>query len=143
MKLLTVTIPCYNSQDYMAKAIESALQGGDDVEILVVDDGSKDDTLSIAQQYESKYPHIVRAIHKENGGLSSARNAGLDIASGDYIVFIDSDDEIELNMVEKLVNAADYADVDFVMCDYIHILSDGREIKKQLLLKQGFMIRPS
>ena len=54
MKLLTVTIPCYNSQDYMAKAIESALQGGDDVEILVVDDGSKDDTLSIAQQYESK-----------------------------------------------------------------------------------------
>lgn len=52
MKLLTVTIPCYNSQDYMAKAIESALQGGDDVEILVVDDGSKDDTLSIAQQYE-------------------------------------------------------------------------------------------
>ena len=64
MKLLTVTIPCYNSQDYMAKAIESALQGGDDVEILVVDDGSKDDTLSIAQQYESKYPHIVRAIHK-------------------------------------------------------------------------------
>ena len=61
MKLLTVTIPCYNSQDYMAKAIESALQGGDDVEILVVDDGSKDDTLSIAQQYESKYPHIVRA----------------------------------------------------------------------------------
>ena len=66
MKLLTVTIPCYNSQDYMAKAIESALLGGDDVEILVVDDGSKDDTLSIAQQYESKYPHIVRAIHKEN-----------------------------------------------------------------------------
>ena len=65
MKLLTVTIPCYNSQDYMAKAIESALQGGDDVEILVVDDGSKDDTLSIAQQYESKYPHIVRAIHKD------------------------------------------------------------------------------
>ena len=58
MKLLTVTIPCYNSQDYMAKAIESALLGGDDVEILVIDDGSKDDTLSIAQQYESKYPFV-------------------------------------------------------------------------------------
>ena len=86
MKLLTVTIPCYNSQDYMAKAIESALQGGDDVEILVVDDGSKDDTLSIAQQYESKYPHIVRAIHKENGGAPSARNVAIDIAKGEYSV---------------------------------------------------------
>ena len=68
MKLLTVTIPCYNSQEYMEHAINSALIGGDDIEIIIVDDGSSDKTLEIARQYEEKYPTIVRAIHKENGG---------------------------------------------------------------------------
>ena len=103
MKLLTVTIPCYNSQDYMAKAIESALQGGDDVEILVVDDGSNDDTLSIAQQYESKYPHIVRAIHKENGGHGSAVNTGIANATGLYFKVLDSDDWFDKTAMLKLI----------------------------------------
>lgn len=65
MKLLTITIPCYNSQEYMEHAINSALIGGDDIEIIIVDDGSSDNTLQIAKQYEEKYPSIVRAIHKE------------------------------------------------------------------------------
>ena len=65
MKLLTVTIPCYNSAAYMSKAIESVLSGGEDVEILVVDDGSaKDNTLEIAESYAAQHPTIVRAIHK-------------------------------------------------------------------------------
>ena len=68
MKLLTVAIPCYNSQEYMKHAIESALVGGEDIEILIVDDGSKDDTLKIAKEYEEKYPTIVKAIHQENKG---------------------------------------------------------------------------
>ena len=118
MKLLTVTIPCYNSQDYMAKAIESALQGGDDVEILVVDDGSKDDTLSIAQQYESKYPHIVRAIHKENGGLSDARNAGMKVMTGAYVSYIDSDDWIEENMYQMMMNAIKTYKADICECAF-------------------------
>ena len=65
MKILTVVIPCYNSEAYMCKAIDHALIGGPDVEVLIVDDGSKDNTLKIALDYEKRYPDIVRAIHQE------------------------------------------------------------------------------
>ena len=74
MKLLTFAIPSYNSQDYMEHCILSLLPGGDDVEILIVDDGSKDRTAEIADEYERKYPGIVRAIHQENGGHGEAVN---------------------------------------------------------------------
>lgn len=70
MKLLSVTIPSYNSQEYMEKAINSALIGGDDIEILVVDDGSSDNTLDIALKYEKKYPGIVRAILKKMADMA-------------------------------------------------------------------------
>ena len=76
MKLLTFTIPCYNSQDYMRHCIESILPGGEDVEILIVDDGSKDDTAAIADEYAEKYPTIVKAIHQENGGHGEAVKCG-------------------------------------------------------------------
>ena len=125
MKLLTVTIPCYNSQDYMAKAIESALQGGDDVEILVVDDGSKDDTLSIAQQYESKYPHIVRAIHKENGGHGSAVNTGIANATGLYFKVLDSDDWFDKTAMLKLIkflrqSVVESMSLDMIIANYVY-----------------------
>ena len=68
MKILSVIVPCYQSQDYMEHCIKTLLTGKDDVEILVIDDGSKDHTLSIAQKYESEFPDIVRAIHQENKG---------------------------------------------------------------------------
>ena len=82
MKLLTFAIPCYNSQDYMENCIKSLLPGGDDVEILVIDDGSKDSTPEIADAYAKKYPGIVRAIHQENGGHGEAVNAGIRNATG-------------------------------------------------------------
>ena len=82
MKLLTFAIPCYNSQDYMRHCIESILPGGEDVEILIVDDGSKDDTAAIADEYAEKYPTIVKAIHQENGGHGEAVNAGIRNATG-------------------------------------------------------------
>ena len=77
MKLISFAIPCYNSQDYMEKCIESILVGGDDVEIIIVDDGSKDDTAKIADRYQEQYPNIVKAIHQENGGHGEAVNTGL------------------------------------------------------------------
>ena len=68
MKILSIAIPCYNSQEYMDHAVESALVGGEDVEILIVDDGSTDDTAKIADRLEQEHPGIVRALHQENGG---------------------------------------------------------------------------
>ena len=68
MKRITFTVPCYNSAGYMSKCIDSLLKGGDEVEILIIDDGSKDETGEIADRYEREYPGICRAIHQENGG---------------------------------------------------------------------------
>ena len=82
MKILSIAIPSYNSQNYMRKCIESLLPGGEDVEIIIVDDGSKDDTAKIADEYAAKYPTIVKAVHQENGGHGEAVNAGLRNATG-------------------------------------------------------------
>ncbi|MCD8223610.1 MAG: glycosyltransferase [Clostridiales bacterium] len=93
MKLLSIAIPCYNSEPYMRNCIESLLPGGEEVEILIVDDGStKDNTAAIADEYAAKYPGICRAIHQENGGHGAAVNTGLREASGVYYKVVDSDD---------------------------------------------------
>ena len=76
MKLLSVAIPCYNSEAYMRNCIHSLLAGGEEVEIIIVDDGSKDGTAAIADEYAEKYPTIVKAVHQENGGHGEAVNAG-------------------------------------------------------------------
>ena len=96
MKLLSVAIPCYNSENYMRDCIEALLVGGEDVEIIVVDDGStKDRTAEIADEYAAKYPTIVKAVHKANGGHGSAVNAGIDNATGLYLKAVDSDDWVK------------------------------------------------
>ena len=93
MKLLSIAIPCYNSAAYMRRCIDSLLPGGDEVEILIVDDGStRDNTAEIADEYEKNYPGICRAIHQENGGHGEAVNAGLRNATGIYYKVVDSDD---------------------------------------------------
>jgi len=96
MKLLTFAVPCYNSAEYMRKCIESLLPGGDEEEILIVDDGSqKDNTLEIAREYETKYPGICHAIHQENGGHGEAVNTGLRNATGIFFKVVDSDDWVD------------------------------------------------
>ncbi len=104
MKLLSFAIPCYNSEAYMKNCIESLLPGGEDVEILIVDDGSKDGTAQIADEYQSKYPSIVRAIHKENGGHGSAVNAGIENATGLYFKVVDSDDWVKESAYQKILD---------------------------------------
>lgn len=105
MKLLSVAIPCYNSEGYVKKCIESLLPGGEDVEILIVNDGSTDGTGEIADAYERMYPSIVKAIHKKNGGHGSAVNAGLACASGLFYKVVDSDDWVKESAYMKILEA--------------------------------------
>lgn len=105
MKLLSIAIPCYNSAAYMENCIESLLPGGDEVEILIVDDGSaKDNTAEIADRYEKEYPGICRAIHQENGGHGAAVNAGLSNASGIFFKVVDSDDWVNAEAYKQVLD---------------------------------------
>ncbi len=104
MKLLSVTIPSYNSQDYMEHCIESLLPGGEDVEIIVVDDGSTDRTAEIADAYAEKYPTIVKAVHQENGGHGEAVNAGIRNATGLYFKVVDSDDWVDGEAYQRVLD---------------------------------------
>ena len=104
MKLLSVAIPCYNSAAYMRHCIETLLPGGDEVEILIVDDGSaKDNTAEIADEYARKYPGICKAIHQENGGHGEAVNTGLRNATGLYFKVVDSDDWVNGDAYSKVL----------------------------------------
>ena len=121
MKLLSVCIPSYNSQDYLHKAVESLLPGGDRVEILIVNDGSKDDTAKIADDFERRYPGIVRAVHKENGGHGDAVMCGLQNATGRYFKVVDSDDWVDADAYPRVLEALEqHDDLDLLICNYIY-----------------------
>ena len=128
MKLLTVTVPCYNSQDYMANCIESLLPGGDRVEIIIINDGSKDDTGRIADEYAAKYPNIVRVIHQENGGHGEGINQGLRHATGKYFKVVDSDDKLSAEFpafLDMLEECEKTGGVDLFVTNYYYVHTDG------------------
>jgi len=105
VKLLTIAVPCYHSAAYMGRCIDSLLIGGDQVEILIVDDGStKDNTAEIADDYQARYPGIVRAIHQPNAGHGGAVNTGLKNATGMYFKVVDSDDWVSKNAYLKILS---------------------------------------
>lgn len=104
MKTISFAVPCYNSAAYMDKCIESLLKCGDDIEILIVDDGStKDDTAAKADEWQERCPGVVRAIHKENGGHGSAVNAGLANATARYFKVVDSDDWLDEDAMAEVM----------------------------------------
>lgn len=104
MKTISFAVPCYNSADYMEKCVESLLPCGDDIEIILVDDGStKDDTPAICDRLVEEHPGIVRAIHKENGGHGSGVNAGLAAAEGLYYKVVDSDDWLDKQAMDTIM----------------------------------------
>ena len=108
MKYITFTVPSYNSESYMRRCIESLLAGGEDVEILIIDDGSTDKTGAIADEYEMLYPNIVKAVHKPNGGHGSGVNKGLELARGLYFKVVDSDDWLDKAAYMKLLEKIKY-----------------------------------
>jgi len=125
MKVLTVAIPCYNSAEYMEKAIESLLPAGDDIEILIVNDGSSDNTENIARQYEEKYSDIVKLINKTNGGHGDAVNTGIKYATGVYYKVVDSDDWVNSEVLIKIVkflkeNIEKEIDLDMLITNYVY-----------------------
>ena len=125
MKLLTAAVPCYNSAAYMRRAIDSLLSGGDCMEIIIVNDGSTDDTEKIALEYQEKYPNIVRVISQENGGHGEAVNTGLANATGLYFKVLDSDDwvneEALKQVIEKLTElVADGNSPDLFLTNYVY-----------------------
>ena len=122
---VSIIVPVYNVEEYLDKCLNSLVnQTLKDIEIIVVNDGTKDNSQDIIDKYVSNYPKLVKSYIKENGGLSSARNYGLKFASGEYIAFVDSDDYVELDMYEKMYNKAKKENLDIVVCDTINFYDD-------------------
>ena len=116
MKKISVIIPIYNVEKYLKRCIESIIkQTYSNLEIILVDDGSPDGCAKICDEYKNKDERIV-VIHKKNGGLSDARNAGLKVATGEIISYIDSDDYVDLDMYEKMTKAMEEKNADIVVC---------------------------
>ena len=126
MKTISFAVPCFNSAEYMDKCIQSLVDCGDDIEVIIVDDGStKDNTAEIADGWQEKYPDIVRVIHKDNGGHGSAVNAGLAAASGLYFKVVDSDDWIDLHSMAPVMEylrtqISDPEPTDMVIANYVY-----------------------
>lgn len=125
MKYITFTVPCYNSADYMRRCIDSLLAFKDEVEIIIVNDGSTDATPAIADEYALRYPETVKAIHKENGGHGSGINAGLAAAKGEYFKVVDSDDWLDYRSLQKVLFRIMHWErektlADMIVCNYIY-----------------------
>ena len=134
MKLLSVAIPCYNSENYMRHAVETLVVGGQDMEIIIVDDGSTDHTYEIGLELQETYPDIVRVVHQENGGHGSAVNTGLREATGLYFKVVDSDDWVKeealLEVLATLRNLVELgSNLDMFICNYVYE-KVGEERKK-------------
>lgn len=123
-KLVSVIIPAYNIEDYIGRCLDSIIsQTYKNLEIIVVDDGSRDRTGEILDNYAKK-DRRIKVIHKENGGVSSARNKGIEVAEGDYIGFIDGDDLIEPEMYKTLVDLLEEENADIAHCGYQMVFPD-------------------
>ena len=127
MNKISVIVPIYKVEQYLNKCLDNIIyQTYQNLEIILVDDGSPDNCGKICDEYAKKDNRII-VIHKANGGLSDARNAGLKIATGDFISFIDSDDYLELNAYEIMLNAIIKNNIDLVACNYY--LDNGNNLK--------------
>ena len=133
-KLITFAVPCYNSADYMHNCVDSLLGAGDDTEIIIIDDGSTDETPAIADRYAARYPEKVRVIHQENGGHGEGVNQGLRHAAGLFYKVVDSDDRLDPTALNRLLtrmreHQTDGTVVDMYVCNYVYDHWDGSKQK--------------
>ena len=119
MPKVSVIVPFYNVENYIEKCLETLVnQTLKDIEIILVNDGSKDRSIDIVNKFLKQYPEKIVYLEKENGGLSDARNFGIPHAKGEYITFLDSDDYVEKDMYENMYELAKKEDSDMVECDF-------------------------
>lgn len=124
---VSIIVPIYNVENYLERCVESLInQTFSNLEIILVNDGSPDKSPLICDEYKEKDERI-KVIHKVNGGLSDARNAGLKVSTGEYIIFVDSDDYIELNLVEEAIKVAEKNNSDVVIWGYYADFVDEKE----------------
>lgn len=130
MKKVSIIVPVYNMEKYLNKCMDSLVnQTLDDIEIIAINDGSKDASLNMLKEYERKYSDKVKIINQENQGISVTRNNGIEIARGKYIAFLDSDDYVTYDMYEKMYNKLEETNADIVVCDYEHFITDNKTFK--------------
>lgn len=145
-KIISFAIPCFNSAEYMTKCIDYLVAVGDEIEVLIIDDGSSDNTFEVAKSYEEKYPTIVKAIHQENKGHGGAVNTGLKNASGIYFKVVDSDDWVCTEDVKTLLNSIKTCDsqVDLYVTNFVydkvyegtsHAITYHKSLEKNKVLK--------
>lgn len=128
---VSVIVPVYNVENYLEKCLDSLVkQSLSDIEIIVVNDGSKDNSEKIIKEFAQKYPEKIKAFTKENGGLSDARNFGIDRAAGDYIGFVDSDDYVTENMFEEMLLLAEKHHAKMVICNIQKVDENGKIVQK-------------
>lgn len=141
MKLLSVIIPCYNSQSYMEFCLESLLStNNNNIELIVVNDGSTDNTAQIAEKYKSDYPEVIKVIHQDNGGHGEAINTGIKNATGLYLKVVDSDDWVDKDAYEKImVTLSEFSTeenvLDMVISNFVYE-KEGAKNKKTMSYKK-------
>ena len=146
MPKISIIVPVYNVEKYIDKCLKSltqqTLQG---IEIIIVNDGSLDKSVEIIENYVKDNLTKIKYYEKENGGLSSARNYGLEYATGEYIAFLDSDDYVENNMYEEMYNLAKQENAEMVECDFIWEWEYGKKIfdkRREYKTKEEMMKKP-
>ncbi|MBO4494981.1 MAG: glycosyltransferase family 2 protein [Clostridiales bacterium] len=136
-KILSIVVPCYNSEAYLDRCIQSLIPGGEEVEIIIVNDGSKDRTAEIADQYAKEYPTRITVIHKENGGHGSGVNAGIKAAKGVFFKVVDSDDRLMKEGYQEVLEFlkgihTSGRSLDMLLCNYVY---DKKDAKKKYSMK--------
>ena len=144
-KIVSIIIPAYNAENILNKCLESIIkQTYSNLEIIVVNDGSKDNTINIIENFKQQ-DNRIKLINQENKGVSEARNKGIENSSGDYILFVDADDWLQEDMIEKMVNYIDSMNVDVVRCNYYGdgingtVIGELYELANQKISKEDFI----